>query len=165
MSFVISGLSVTPFQPLFGLPDETLAARGVVRYTSNAPVGFPCRITLEDAPVGETVLLLNYEHQPADTPYRARHAIFVRESAVDTRTVLDEVPASLAVRPFISLRAFDLEGMMLDADIAPGAELKAPIERLLAVPSVAYLQAHYAGRGCYAAHIARAESPDAPSRN
>ncbi len=155
MSFIVSGLPVAPFQHLFGLTDEALAALAVHRKTSDAPVGYPCRITLEDTPVGETVLLLNYEHQPADTPYRARHAIYVREGAVETRTVIDEVPASLAVRPYISLRAFDTEGMMLDADVAPGSDLKVPIERLLAVPGVAYLHAHYAGRGCYAAHIAR----------
>lgn len=155
MSFIVSGLPVAPFQHLFGLTDEALAALAVHRKTSDAPVGYPCRITLEDTPVGETVLLLNYEHQPADTPYRARHAIYVREGAAETRTVIDEVPASLAVRPYISLRAFDTEGMMLDADVAPGSDLKVPIERLLAVPGVAYLHAHYAGRGCYAAHIAR----------
>ena len=155
MSFVVSGLPVAQFQPLFGLSDDALAARGVIRHTANAPMGFPCRITLEDAPVGETVLLLNYEHQPADTPYRARHAIFVRETATATRTVVDHVPASLALRPFISLRAFDGRGMMLDAEVSPGAELMGPIERLLAVPGAAYLHAYYAGRGCYAAHIAR----------
>lgn len=156
MSFIVSGLPVAPFQTLFGLSEEALAAKGAMRHTSDAPVGYPCRVTLEDAPVGETVLLLNYEHQPADTPYRARHAIYVREAAVEARTMVDEVPASLALSPFISLRAFDGMGMMLDADLAPGLDLKAPIERLLAVPGVAYLHAHYAGRGCYAARIARA---------
>lgn len=155
MSFIVSGLPVEPFQHLFGLSDAALAAEGVVRQIADAPVGFPCRITLEDAPAGETVLLLNYEHQPANTPYRARHAIFVRESAAAARTVIDEVPASLTIRPYISLRAFDAEGMMLDAEVAPGAELLDPIERLLAIPDVAYLHAHYAGRGCYAARIER----------
>lgn len=156
MAFIVSGLSVAPFQPLFGLSDEALAEQGVIRHTADAPLGFPCRVTLEDAPVGETLLLLNYEHQPADTPYRARAAIFVRESAVETRTFVDQIPATLAVRPFISLRAFDTDGMMLDAEVSPGAALTEPIERLLLVPGVAYLHAHYAGRGCYAAHIARA---------
>ena len=70
--------------------------------------------------------------------------------------MINEAPVSLAVRPYISLRAFDTEGMMLDADVAPGSDLKAPIERPLSVPGVAYIQAHYAGRDCDAAHIARA---------
>ena len=80
----------------------------------------------------------------------------MRETSPRTRTVVDQVPASLAIRPFISLRAFDAEGMMLEAEVAPGADLAAPIERLLDLPGVAYLHAHYAGRGCYAAWIARA---------
>jgi len=156
MSYVVTGLAAEPFQHLYGLSDEALAAEGVVRYRVDAPVGFPCRVTLEDAPVGETVLLLNYEHQPAETPYRSRHAIFVREGAAETRSFVDEVPPVLSVRPFISLRAFDEGGMMLDAAIAPGAELEPVIERLLDVPGVAYLHAHNAGRGCYAARIERA---------
>ena len=156
MSFIVSGLPVEPFQPLFGLSDAALAARGVIRHTADKPVGFPCRITLEDAPVGETLLLLNYEHQPADTPYRSRHAIFVREAALAPARFVDLIPQPLAIRPYISLRAFDADGMMLDAEVAPGADLPPAIERLLDLPGAAYLQAHYAGRGCYAAHIARA---------
>jgi hypothetical protein len=153
MSFVVTGLPVEPFQPLFGLPDETLAERGVIRMQVDAPVGFPCRVTLEDAAVGETVLLLNYEHQPAATPYRASHAIFVQEGAEPKRYAAGEVPPALAVRKAISLRAYDEAGMMVDADIAPGAELAPAIERLLEQPGVSYLHAHNAGRGCYAARI------------
>jgi hypothetical protein len=112
-------------------------------------------VTLEDAPVGETVLLLNYEHQPASTPYRSQHAIFVREGAQETRSFVNEVPAVLSVRPFISLRAFDADGMMVDAELAPGTALEPAIERLLGLPGVNYLHAHNAGRGCYAARIER----------
>ena len=154
MSFVISPLPVEPFQALFGLSDEALAEKGVHRRTVDGP-GFPCRLTLEDAPLGETVLLLNYVHQPADTPFRASHAIFVREHAAPVQPAVDEVPPALAVRKHISLRAFDAEGMMLDADIAPGDDLPPVIERLLGEPGVAYLHAHYAGMGCYAARIDR----------
>jgi hypothetical protein len=156
MSFVVSGLPLEPFRPLFGLSDEALAEHGVIRRTVDAPVGFPCRITLEDAQPGETVLLLNYEHQPADTPYRARHAIYVSETAQESRRVVDEIPGALRVRNAISLRAFDDAGMMLDAEVAPGAGLAPAIERLLALPGVAYLHAHNAGMGCYAARIDRA---------
>ena len=155
MSFIVSGLPLEPFRPLFGLSDEALAEHGAIRYAVDKPVGFPCRITLEDVPVGETVLLLNYEHQPADTPYRSQHAIFVSERATETRRARDEIPPALAVRPAISLRAFDEAGMMVDAEIAPGAELVPAIERMFAKDEVAYLHAHNAGRGCYAARIDR----------
>lgn len=155
MSFVITGLPIAPFQPLFALSDEALAERRIVRRTVDAARGFPCRVTLQDAEVGETVLLLNYEHQPADTPFRASHAIYVREGDHPTRRDVDAIPPSLAVRPHISLRAFTDEGMLVDAEVAPGAELPPVIERLLGREDVAYLHAHYAGMGCYAARIDR----------
>jgi hypothetical protein len=156
MSFVVTGLPLDEFRPLFGLSDEDLAERGVQRHRADTPVGYPCRVTLTDAQPGETLLLLNYEHQPADTPYRARHAIFVSESAAAPAVYRDEVPPSLAARPYISLRAFDEGGTMLDGVVAPGPELAPAIEQMLAADEVAYIQAHYAGRGCYAARIERA---------
>jgi hypothetical protein len=155
MAFVISGLPLDDFRPLFGLPDEALAERGVVRYQVDAKPGFPCRVTLEDAEPGETVLLMNYEHQPADSPYRSRHAIFVSERAGETRRAVDEVPGALRGR-FLSLRAFDDDGMMVDAELVQGAELEGAIERLFATPGAAYIHAHNAGRGCYSARIDRA---------
>jgi hypothetical protein len=156
MPFTISGLEPGPFRPLFGLSDASLAERGVLRRSVDAPIGFPCRVTLEDAEPGETVLLMNYEHQPADTPFRASHAIFVREGDHEPWRGVDEIPPALAVRPYISLRAFDAVGMMVSAEVAPGGDLRPAIERLLALPGVAYLHAHYAGAGCFAARIDRA---------
>jgi hypothetical protein len=156
MSFVITGLPVAPFKPLFGLSEAELAGRGIVRRTADADSGFPCRLTLADARKGDTLLLMNYTHQPADTPFRASHAIFVNEAATETARYVDEVAPALAAREWISLRAFDEAGMMLDAEVAPGADLTPAIERLLGLPDVAYLHAHYAGMGCYAARIDRA---------
>ena len=156
MSFVVTGLPIEPFKPFFALSDAALAERRIVRRKVDAPRGFPCRVTLEDAQPGETVLLMNYEHQSADTPFRASHAIYVREGDHPTRRDVDAIPPAMAVRPYISLRAFDAEGMMVDAEVAPGAELPPVIERMLERRDVAYLHAHYAGMGCYAARIDRA---------
>jgi hypothetical protein len=155
MSYVVSGLPLEPFRPLFGLSDEALAERGVVRYAVDANPGFPCRVTLEDALPGETVLLLNYEHQSADTPYRSRHAIFVSEQARETRRVAGEIPGALRVRKAISLRAFDKAGMMVDAELASGDALEPVIARMFAQEQVAYIHVHNAARGCYAARIDR----------
>jgi hypothetical protein len=155
MSYVVSGLPLERFAPLFGLSDAALAERGVLRREVDAPRGFPCRVTLEDAQPGQTVLLLNYEHQPAPTPFRASHAIFVSEQARETRRLEGALPGCLTSRPHISLRAFDAEGMMVDAEVSPGGDLEAAIARLFARPEAAYLHAHYAGMGCYAARIDR----------
>jgi hypothetical protein len=39
--------------------------------------------------------------------------------------------------------------------LVDGREIETLIARFLAEPAVSYLQAHYAKRGCYAAHIER----------
>src|ERR1700733_9805318 len=81
MTYSITGLAVEPFQPFFGLPEAELARHHIVRMKADAPVGYPCRVLLEDAKPGDSVLLLNHEYQSADTPYRGRHAIFVNDAA------------------------------------------------------------------------------------
>ncbi len=154
MSFVVTGLSPEPFAHLFNADEAALAAAGAIRYRADAKPGFPCRITLDDAEPGETVLLLNHEHQAADTPYRARHAIFVREGAAAPARYETVLPPALAVR-LLAIRAFDARDMMIDADIVEGADAVPLIERLLAAPNAAYLHAHYARRGCFAARIDR----------
>lgn len=155
MAFRITGLSPAPFQHLFGLSDTELAAHKVKRYVADATPGFPCRIEMRDAAPGETVLLLNHTCQPADTPYRAAHAIFVREGATETFDRVDEVPEVMRVR-LLSLRAYDAAGMMLDADVAEGADIEPLIARLFANPDVRYIHVHNAKRGCYSGRIDRA---------
>jgi hypothetical protein len=152
MTFRIRGLSPLPFRHLFGLPDEALAAHGAMRCVADAAPGFPDRVELRDAEPGETLLLVNHTHQPADNPYRASHAIFVREGADAAYDRTGEVPEVMRVRP-LSLRAFDANDLMVDADLVDGREAEALIERLFADARVAYLHAHYARRGCYAARI------------
>ena len=155
MTFRITGLQPDSFQPLFGLPDDELAKRGVKRYVADKPQAFPCRIEMRDAAPGETVLLLNHVCQPADTPYRASHAIFVREGAAAAYNCVDEVPAVMRAR-LLSLRAFDADGMMIDADVVDGAAVEPLIARLFANPDVSYIHAHNAKRGCYSGRIERA---------
>ena len=152
--FMIRGLDPAPFAAYYGLSDAALAERGVVRMEVDAKPGFPCRVSLEDAGVGETMLLLNHEHLPVDSPYRQRHAIFVCEGATEPAQFENEVPEQLAIRT-LSLRAYDGEGMMTDADLVEGGELSMAIDRFFADPSVAYLHAHNAKRGCFAARIDR----------
>ncbi len=66
----------------------------------------------------------------------------------------DAIPPALARRT-LSLRGFDAEHMMIEADLTEGSGVGALIERFFANPSVAYIHAHYARRGCYAALIER----------
>ena len=63
------------------MSDDELANRSAKRYVASANAGFPDRIEMRDAEPGERLILVNYVHQPADTPYRASHAVFVLEGA------------------------------------------------------------------------------------
>jgi hypothetical protein len=153
MNYTVRGLSPEPFIPLYGLGDEELAKRRARRVVVDG-AGFPERVEMRDAEPGETLLLVNFEHQDADTPYLSSHAIYVREGATETWSG-DHLPEVMRKR-LLSLRAFSAEGSMIDADVVEGREAEPVIERLLGNPEVAYIHAHYAKPGCYAARIDRA---------
>jgi len=155
MHFRITGLSAAPFRHLYGLSDEELALHGVQRAIADKNPGFPDRIEMRDARPGEALLLLNHVCQPANTPYRASHAIFVREGAEQSYDRIDEVPEVMRVR-LLSLRAYDAQGMMVDADVVEGKDVEALIARLFQSRNVAYVHAHNAKRGCYSGRIDRA---------
>ena len=155
MSYVIQGIDPAPFRHLYGLPDEALAAEQVVRFTVEKKPDAPCRVELVDVEPGGTVLLVNYTHLPVASPYRSSHAIFVREGAEVAARFENEVPEPLAIR-LLSVRAFDGAGMMTDAEVIEGRGLEPLIARMFADPAVAYLHAHNARRGCFAARVDRA---------
>ena len=154
MSFRITGLAPEPFQHLFALSDAELAARGAVRRIADRNPGFPCRISLTDAEPGQDVILTHFEHHAVESPFRASHAIYVRRGEQRYEAV-DQVPEQLRLR-VLSVRAFDREGMLVDADIVDGHALEPVIARLLHDPRADYVHVHYAKPGCYAARIDRA---------
>jgi hypothetical protein len=155
VSFRFVGLDVKPFLPLFELSDPELVRIGARRQVADdSSPGYPCRVTLEEARPGERLLLVNYEHQPALSPYRASHAIYVRETARSPYRKANTVPKLIRSR-LLSLRAFDAAGMMVDADVVEGAKVELLIESLFAHEATEYLHAHFAKRGCFAASIER----------
>lgn len=155
MTFRIFALPMAPFTPLFALDNETLAGRGARRVTADAKPGFPCRVSLVDATPGETLILAHWEHQNADSPFRASHALYVRERAEQAHLAIGEVPELLRLRT-LSLRGFDAAGMLVTADLAEGRALEPALETMLGMPEVAYVHLHYAKPGCYAARADRA---------
>lgn len=148
-----AALPAAPFAPLFALPAADLP-NGARCLTATGD-GEPCRVSLTDAIAGETLLLVNHAHQPADTPYRAGHAVDVRDAARQASPGHDEVPAVFG-RFLLSVRAFDEAGMMRDADVTQGIALAPLIETMFADPAVACLHLHSARRGCYLARVDRA---------
>jgi hypothetical protein len=154
MNFQISGLPVEDFSHLLSLDDAALDRAGVTRCIVDEAGAYPCRITLEDAEPGDEVLLLNHAHQSAQTPYASTGPIFIRRNARATRVVVNEVPDQQR-RRLLSVRAYDANGWMIDADVTEGAELESLIARFLGDPTVDYLHVHNARRGCYACRVDR----------
>ena len=157
MSFVVTGLKPEEFAPLFDLSDAALAKLGVIRKDVTAKPGFPCRVTLEDAEPGETVLLLNYESHKAATPYKSSYAIYVREGAWRQAKYVDELPPVFRNRP-IALRIFDKAGNLIGADLDLSGAVEEIIERIFDDPNAAYIHAHNAMHGCFAAEIRRSNA-------
>lgn len=155
MGFQILALNIDQFNHLFGQDDEALAKSGVQRVVADDCPGYPCRVSLQDAAIGESLLLMNYEHQSAASPYRSSHAIYVRESASQARPDENEIPESLR-RRLLSVRSFDKSGMMLEADVVDGRQVERLVDQLFDNDTVEYLHVHNAKRGCFAARIERA---------
>jgi len=153
MTYRITGLDPAPYKPLYGLSDDELAERGIVRMAVTEPT-FPCRVSLTDREIGESVLLLNHVSHDVANPYRATHAIFVTEGAEQAGEYVDEVPPVFQKR-VLSLRGFDKDGMMADAILAQPGEADAWIRKLFANPEIETIHAHNATRGCFSAKIER----------
>lgn len=154
MEFTIRGLPAQNYSHLFGMSDAELVAHGARRYVCDANPGFPDRIEMRDADIGETLLLINHTSMDKDTPYKASHAIFVREGAIKTYEASNEIPPIMFDR-LMSLRAFDQAGMMLDAAVASGIEIRTFVEKALMNKSIAHIDAHTATRGCFIGRIER----------
>lgn len=142
------------FAPLFSLSDEALAARNAVRVRASSRRGYPCRVSLVDADKGDELILLNHVTHDVATPYRTAYAIYVRAAAEDTRAFVDETPPVFAGRP-LSLRGFDAAGMLRDARLAAPDEADGAIRALFESDDIAYIHAHNAAHGCFAARIDR----------
>ena len=154
MAYRIEGLNPEPFWALARLTDEALEAEGARRVVATARPGFPCRVTLEDAEPGERLILVNHVSHDVATPFRASHAIYVREGGRERAVYRDALPPVFAGRT-LSLRGFDADGFLRQALLATPEEADAKICAMVADPGLEAIHAHYAAPGCFAAKIVR----------
>jgi hypothetical protein len=154
MTYLIKGLPRARFAELFALDDAALAARGARRVIADADFGYPCRVSLEDAAAGETLILLNHVSNDVDGPYRAAHAILVREQAEDADAHAGRIPPVFAGRT-LSLRGFNARGDLVASKVSQPDGHDRAIRELLADPQIDHIDAHNAGHGCFSARIDR----------
>jgi len=155
MTYKISGLEPSQFSHLIGRSDAHLAAHNAARVTADKDRGFPCRVSLDDAKAGETLILVHHVSHDVATPYRSAYAIYVRENAVVAATYEDETPPVFEGRP-LGLRGFGADGNLKNALLALPGEADTKIRELLVNPDIAYIDAHNAAHGCFAARVERA---------
>ncbi len=153
--FQLVALDGIQFSNLFALSDAGLAAVGAMRRVVNEYPGVPCRVSLEDAAIGEEVLLLTHTHHDVGSPYRASGPVFVRRGAQQARPAVNEVP-DYVTRRRISLRAYDASHMMVAAAVCEGPAVAADLRRLFEDDAIAYVHLHNAGPGCYSCQAVRA---------
>lgn len=154
MTFQVHALDETQFQKFFTMSAQDLAAQNACLEVVKEYPGTPCRVSLDDAKVGETVLLVNYTHQDGSSPYKSSHAIFVRKDVKTENPQPATIPRVLSSR-LMSVRGFDQKHMMVQADVVDGTELQVTIEAFFADPDVDYIHLHNAKQGCFAAKVTR----------
>lgn len=154
-SFQLLALPASIFQPLFALDASALAQRHVQRIRV-VDAGHLCRVTLDEIPVGRDLLLLSHEHHRVASPYRAAGPIFVGVDAQTAQLAPGEVPEAMRGGLF-SIKAYDRQGDIVEADVVPGTMLEDGIDRFLSPAAVDYLHIHFARRGCYACRVERVD--------
>lgn len=152
--FQITALPMEQFSSLLRLADEELEQLGARRMVAQNKPGYPCRVSLIDAEVGEEVLLVPFTHHEVNSPYRGSGPIFVRTKAVTAKPEVNEVPAMIRNR-FLSIRAYDKTAMMLAADAVDGRDLEEHLSKFFSDQRVEYIHLHNARPGCFNCRVDR----------
>jgi hypothetical protein len=154
-SFRLVGLPPEPFERFFAMSSSELAANGTRRMVADEPTGYPCRVSLVDADVGDELVLVSFEHLAVASPYRSAGPLFVRKGVPRAVLAAGEIPPYVTRRS-MSVRAYDCADMMVAGEVCEGTRVREPIERLLADPVVSFIHLHNAGRGCFSCRVERA---------
>lgn len=143
-------------EPIDAATATRLRAEGGVRYTADAMPGYPCRQCLQDAEIGESLILVAHDpfDEGADTAYRSSSPIFLHETSCEPPTDLSDLPKQLTVRQ-LSVRAFDQDAMMVDAAVIDGTSLDRTLQQFFSNGEVDQIHVHNASRGCWATTIRR----------
>ena len=155
MTYRVRGLERDQFAPLFDAGDDALLERRARREIAGKG-RYPCRVSLDDAEQGEELLLMHFTNHAVDTPYRNAFAIYVRKDAHEAAEYVDAVPPILRARP-IALRCYDEQGNLCRAALSLSDDVDTLVRDLFGDPNIAYIDAHNAMHGCFAARIERYE--------
>lgn len=147
-NFQIHSINAEEINPLLNLGENELKELNIVKSIVDEKPGYPCRLSLQDAEIGEEVLLFTYEHHKVKSPYQSSGPIFIRTNAKKAALAKNEIPLMLRHR-LLSLRIYDKDAMMIDARTVKGDILEDTLQDVLANGRVEYMHIHNSGPGCY----------------
>lgn len=153
--FQFVALPIENFSHLFSMNDGELESHGARRVNVDSHPGYPCRVSLMDAPVGEHVILTPFRHHDVISPYQSTGPIFVREVAQTAKPQVNEIPAMFHHR-LLSVRAYDGAAIMKKAKVVEGRGLEGTIRDFFTSESILYLHIHNAAPGCFNCLVQRA---------
>lgn len=154
VSFQFKALEQKLFNGFFTMTEAELNSASVVMLEVDASPCYPCRVSLQDAAIGEKILAITFEHHAVDSPYRSTGPIFVRKNARTATPKVNEVPTMLRHR-LLSLRGYDRRHMMIEADTTTGHDIEKVLQAQLANQQVEYIHVHNAGPGCFNCSVTR----------
>ena len=154
-NFIMKAIDSNIFSQLMSLNEKELNNFNAKWVTADAKPGYPCRVSLKEADVGERVLLVYFKHHDVDSPYRASGPIFVRENVKKSELEINEIPEILTQR-LLSIRAYNHKHLMVHAETLQGAVLEHVIRKQFLSNEVAYIQIHNANPGCFNCNVYRA---------
>ena len=132
--------------------DELRSAGGPVYVADEVP-GYPCRQCLEDAQIGEELILVSYDPFTTDSAYRSASPIFLHRSPCAPAET-GALPLQLTRRQ-LSVRSFDRDEMMIDAAVVDGTDLEETLRAFFADDASELVHVHNASRGCWAVAVRR----------
>ncbi|AYV66155.1 MULTISPECIES: DUF1203 domain-containing protein [Niallia] len=153
-NFQFIALQDNEFNDLFLMDEEELINIGAVKMIADKKPGFPCRVSLKDAEIGEEVILLNYQYHFVNSPYKANGPIFIRKEATTAMLDVNEIPDIIYHR-LLSLRGYNIDAMLVDARVTEGVNVRKMIDDVFDNEEVAYIHIHYAKPGCYSCLVKR----------
>lgn len=154
-NYIITALEYEKYSKYFEFSEFDLESIGAYIFTSDECPCYPCRVSLEDARVGERVLAISYEHHSGPGPYKSAGPIFIRERATTVTLGKNVIPEMLRHR-LLSVRGYDSKSLMIEADTVMGSELESVLSNQLNNNLVSYIHIHNSGPGCFNCSVSRA---------
>jgi hypothetical protein len=115
----------------------------------------PCRVCLRISTSPENLLLLSYQPLPDRNPYAEVGPIFIHEHECVPYNSLDAFPEDFASRELV-LRAYDGNGRIFDAAVAPSGEGARVATEFLTNAAVHEVHVRHTSYTCFDFKIVRA---------